>query len=101
MKNLIILLLCLFSLNIFSASIDGTVCKVIDGDTFVLKNGNDKFKVRMADIDAPETNQMYGKEAKEYLIHLIDQKQVHIVFHKIDVYGRIVGEVHHYIIFVN
>ena len=94
MKRLIVLLffICFVS---YSAEISGYVYKVIDGDTFILKDGEDKFKVRMADIDAPELSQEFGEQARNYLADLINGKKVNVEFHQIDMYGRIVGTVYY------
>ncbi len=59
------------------------VTKVIDGDTFWVNNGSEKFKVRFIGIDAPETRNSrgklkgpYAKEAKEYVQKLTENKWV-------------------------
>ncbi|NPE46372.1 nuclease [Sphingobacterium sp. arapr2] len=59
------------------------VTKVIDGDTFWVNNGSEKFKVRFIGIDAPETRNSrgklkgpYAKEAKEYVKKLTENKWV-------------------------
>ena len=59
------------------------VTKVIDGDTFWVNNGSEKFKVRFIGIDAPETRNSrgklkgpYAKEAKEYVQQLTENKWV-------------------------
>jgi micrococcal nuclease len=57
----------------------GKVARVIDGDTFVLKNGQ---RIRLLGIDTPESAdprrpvQFYGLEAKQFLKKLIDNKLV-------------------------
>lgn len=108
MKKLIIFVF-LFSFILTAAEIKGTVQKVIDGDTIIIldedqelikTNNNNvkiilkgKYKVRLADIDAPETKQQFGLESKKYLEDLCLGKKVIIKFHQIDMYGRIVGTI--------
>ena len=52
------------------------------------------FKIRLADIDAPEITQKFGEQAKTHLQMLIDGKRIKVIFHKIDMYGRIVGTIY-------
>lgn len=49
-----------------------TLGRIIDGDTFIAvdSNGNE-LKIRMAGIDAPEVNQVFGKESADYLTVLL------------------------------
>ena len=69
--------------------------RVVDGDTIILNN----MRIRLQGIDAPElkqtcynieTMQSYkcGEVAKEYLISLIDKKEVSCSDEGIDKYGR-------------
>ena len=110
MKKIFIGLSAILMFMVNAAEITGTVKKVIDGDTITViqedkeevktNNKNTKiilqgtYKVRFADIDAPESKQKFGKEAKEYLSSLLKDKKILIKFHQIDMYGRIVGTVY-------
>ena len=70
--------------------------KVIDGDTIhVVTGGNVRFKVRLERIDAPESDQPYGKEATDYLAKLIKGRTVRVEWVKKDRYGRILGIVYY------
>lgn len=71
----------------------GTVTKVMDGDTLMLKAARD-VKVRLARIDAPEKSQMFGAEAKEALSSMVSGKVVRVSSLKADMYGRTVAEVY-------
>lgn len=51
----------------------GTVIKVIDGDTFIGKVGSVVKSFRTAENDAPESDQMYGKQSKEALQKLLPE----------------------------
>jgi endonuclease YncB( thermonuclease family) len=68
------------------------VQRVIDGDTFVT-NG---IHYRIAEIDAPEKDQTYGKESKQYLTYLIARKTVRIIPLTTDSYGRQIVKVYYY-----
>lgn len=72
--------------------ITGKVTKVSDGDTiWVTPAGGMKVKVRLDRIDAPESDQPYGKESAKALKDLIFGKEVRIDYAKKDQYGRILG----------
>ena len=71
-------------------AITSKVARVIDGDTVVLATG---AKVRLADIDAPESNQPHGKVATTALSDMILGKTVTVTFSKKDRYRRIIGTI--------
>lgn len=74
--------------------IDGRVVAVADGDTLtVLASRNEQVKVRLAEIDAPEKAQPFGKRSKQSLSELAYGKDVRIHVNTKDRYGRIVGRV--------
>lgn len=60
------------------------VDRIIDGDTFQ-SNG---MTYRIAEIDAPEINQLYGVQSKKYLTSLIGFKFVSMTPLTTDKYGR-------------
>lgn len=66
------------------------VVEVIDGDTFVLLNGE---RVRMIGINAPEKSDIFGSEATTYLSRLILNKEISLLSDNIgkerDRYGRL------------
>ena len=70
----------------------GRCTMVSDGDMIhVVTDGNEKFKVRLDRIDAPEKDQPYGKESTAYLTSLIRGKTVRVEWQKKDQYGRVLG----------
>lgn len=72
------------------------VVKITDGDTLTATDGNIRFKVRLAGMDAPESRQPYGKAARYALKErLLDQTvQIQSVGSGIDMYGRVLGKVY-------
>lgn len=72
------------------------VDRVVDGDTFVAKQGNKNIKVRLIGVDTPETVkpntpvQPYGKEASNYSKKTLTNKDVYLEYdkEKNDRYGR-------------
>lgn len=72
----------------------GRVIRVADGDTItVLDAENRQHRVRLATIDAPESEQDFGQRARQNLNDLVYGKEVEIKSSKRDQYGRIVGKV--------
>lgn len=72
-----------------------TVTRVIDGDTFVVKDkfGNNQT-IRLFGVDTPEKKQPFGMTAKEYTSNLIDKKQVYIDAIDLGKYNRVVAIVY-------
>jgi endonuclease YncB( thermonuclease family) len=72
-------------------------CKVVgvhDGDTLTcLTAQNKQIKVRLAEIDTPETAQPFGNKAKTTLSSLVFGKQVSLDTQATDRYGRTVAKV--------
>lgn len=68
----------------------GQVVWVNDGDTLMVRLANRrKWRVRLADIDAPEKNQPYGEVAKKSLIGMVQRQDVRLECRKkTDQYGR-------------
>lgn len=81
----------------------GDVAEVIDGDTFDVKvthyskqnqrEYNNKERVRIASIDAPELPSPLGYTAKQKLERRIGGKHVRLGIQSRDTYGRLVCDV--------
>jgi len=65
-----------------------TVVGISDGDTFTALVNNETFRVRLAEIDAPETKQAFGNRAKQALSALIFGKSVQLKVRGRDRNGR-------------
>ncbi len=88
-----LLLLLLFSIGIVHAEeFDAKVIAVMDGDTVLVLRDGRKIKVRLVNIDAPESDQEFGKESRDALVNMVLKKQVHINSQAIDSYGRMIAE---------
>lgn len=78
--------------------IEGVVVHVADGDTLTVRTGTfgnfKKEKVRLYGIDAPEMNQRYGSESKEWLMARVMGQPVTVEKENEDQYGRLVGRVY-------
>ena len=68
---------------------DGKFVSVVDGDTIsFLTQGGEKWRVRLADIDAPELDQPWGQAAKTALEIWTEGKSGSIEIVDTDRYGR-------------
>jgi endonuclease YncB( thermonuclease family) len=86
------LLVLLFASSAFGGEISGKVIGIADGDTFtLLTTDKQQIKIRLAEIDAPESSQPYGNKSKQALSDLIFGKDVRVVVQTTDRYGRTVG----------
>jgi len=91
---LVLALLLLPVAALASSSIYGKVVKVADGDTLtILVDDRSQEKIRLAQIDAPERSQDFGRKAQQYLIDMAIHQTVRVDFEGRDRYGRIIGEV--------
>ena len=97
-KFFALLAACLMHCAVASANEErfAKVIAVLDGDTVLLKRDNPKtgrlfYKLRLADIDAPEKDQDYGEHAKKALAQLVLQQHVRVVTVATDSYGRDIG----------
>ena len=88
LKNIIALLV--ISLPLYSKA---QVSRVIDGDTFEAIYNGQKYKCRILNIDAPESKQAFGAEAKNKLQELLIGNAVIIESVKKDRYKRILVNV--------
>ncbi len=92
---LLTLLLVALAPRVMAAEIVGRVVGIADGDTLtVLDAAQQQTRVRLAEIDAPESRQPYGSRAKKVLSDLVFGKSVRVVVQEIDRYGRTVGRIY-------
>jgi endonuclease YncB( thermonuclease family) len=77
----------------FSVDFDGQIIRVADGDTLTILSGQEKIKVRLAEIDAPEKAQPFGQQSKQSLSDLCLDKPARIEDKGRDRYGRTIGRV--------
>ena len=60
----------------YSQKYNGTIIRVIDGDTYVFLTKTGSFTVRMLGIDAPERDQPFSRESSEFLSKYISNEAV-------------------------
>jgi endonuclease YncB( thermonuclease family) len=78
-----------------AAELAGRVVGIADGDTLtLLYDGHQQVRVRLAEIDSPESRQPYGDRTRQELSDLVFGKVVTMTVQDIDRYGRTVGRVY-------
>jgi endonuclease YncB( thermonuclease family) len=88
------LFLSCFTVPAFAESIIGKVVSVHDGDTItVLDKNYNQIKVRLAEIDAPELSQPFGKKSKLMLSNIVFGKFIELNSTEKDNYGRVIGTI--------
>jgi endonuclease YncB( thermonuclease family) len=90
MKALLALWCCL-ALGAQAETFSARVIVVMDGDTVMVLREGEKIRIRLADIDAPEKDQPFGKQSRDSLLEMVGKKQVQIDSRAVDQYGRTVG----------
>lgn len=94
MKRLMLMSL-LFPAILFSQT-SGKVIKVSDGDTItVLLKGNTQKKLRLAEVDCPESGQAFGKNAKQFTSSQVFGKTVKFKETSTDRYGRSIAKIYY------
>lgn len=77
-----------------SEVLEGKVVGVHDGDTVnLLISGNKQVKIRLAQIDAPESDQAFGQKSRQTLASMVFNKNVKVEKETVDKYGRTVGTI--------
>jgi micrococcal nuclease len=83
-----------YPLSAFSTDtvVEAKVVSVHDGDTVtVLDTERVSYKIRLAEIDAPESGQPYGQKSKQVLSELVFNQRVKVTSPSKDRYGRLIG----------
>ena len=68
--------------------------QVVDGDTIRAEAKGKEIKIRLVEIDAPEMNQPFGVQSKNFLNRLLYKKDVILISQGEDRYGRTLGEIY-------
>ena len=89
LQQFLCLILLLLAPALQARTTDCRVVGISDGDTFTCLTANRKtIKVRLAEIDAPEHNQPFGKKSRQRLASLIHQRHVKLAVTGEDRYHR-------------
>ncbi len=85
--------LCFYATVLKADELTGLVTRVMDGDTVEVQVESKQIKVRLSGIDAPETDQPYGRRSKDSLEQQILGERVTVLYAKSDRYGRVLGKI--------
>ncbi len=92
MKHWLVLAGILFIGTDQAATLDCKVIHVADGDTVTCLLANkQKERIRLADIDAPESKQAFGNQSKQLLAKMVHGQQIAVKTSGKDQYGRLIG----------
>lgn len=88
-----------------AAAVAGVIFAVIDGDTVLFKPDHYEsrafLKIRLADIDAPETDQPHGPAATHALAALVLHRRAEVETVATDAYGRKIAHIRVGLVWVN
>ena len=87
----IFLLALSFAVGFLSAYTPLENIRVVDGDTIRAETKGKEIKIRLVEIDAPEMNQPFGAQSKNFLNRLLYEKDVTLISQGKDRYGRVLG----------
>ena len=90
MRAAAVFCLAFFTTAVPAAAFPARVVSCHDGDTCRVETGQGVFKVRLAEIDAPEIDQPYGTEARDMLCKMICGRGVDVEPRGTS-YDRVVG----------
>lgn len=79
--------------SLLAATMSAEVIEVLDGDTILVREGENEHKVRLLGIDAPETKQSFGAESQRALAERIAGQHIVVDYQSRDKQKRILGKV--------
>lgn len=90
------LLLCLLFLahGLAAGELLGRVVSIQDGDTLTVLVSRKQIKVRLTEIDAPESKQSFGTRSRQSLGDMCAGKDARVLEQGKDRYGRTLGRVY-------
>ncbi|NHQ86825.1 nuclease [Iodobacter sp. HSC-16F04] len=94
LKIMLLMFVLLKSAYAQTSEIQAKVYGVMDGDTIsVVTLDKKQIKIRLSQIDAPESKQPQGQKSKQSLSDLVYGKTVTIKTESVDKYGRTIGTI--------
>jgi micrococcal nuclease len=92
-KLIVLILTILLPVASWATEWIGTVVGISDGDTLTVLNADKKqVKIRLTEIDAPESKQSFGTQSKQSLSDLCFKRTVIVTDNGTDKYKRTLGK---------
>lgn len=88
-----LLLLLLLCTPVLAQTFTARVIRVIDGDTLAVISGNTETRVRLAECDAPESTQPFGRNAAQFTSSIALDHTVTVYVQDKDRYGRSIAHI--------
>lgn len=83
-----------FSGHSLAGEVSGFASGVSDGDTFYMVIDGKSTRLRLAEVDAPEKKQPFGRRAEQSLRALLGERPITVTWDKVDRYGRPIVQVY-------
>jgi endonuclease YncB( thermonuclease family) len=71
----------------------GEVVRVVDGDSLMVEFHGQQVRVRLKEIDAPESKQLFSKASRESLTQICAKKTARVSWTQVDRNGHTLGRV--------
>lgn len=92
-RLLILIACCWTSIASAAGDLNGVVVGISDGDTLTILVERKPVKVRLAEIDAPESKQPFGNRSRQSLAAICHRKSAQVTWQSHDRYSRVIGQV--------
>jgi endonuclease YncB( thermonuclease family) len=83
----------LLACSAHAETFEGKVIRVVDGDSLIVELTQERIRVRLKEIDAPELKQPFGKHSQQSLTALCANKVARVMWTEKDRNGRTLGRV--------
>ena len=79
--------------EVAAETLEGKVIRISDGDTITLLVDHRQVRIRLVEIDAPESAQPFGRRSRDSLAELCAGRFARVIWSEMDRYGRTLGRV--------
>lgn len=83
-----------FSGHSLAGEASGFASGISDGDTFYMVIDGKSTRLRLAEVDAPEKKQSFGRRSEQSLRALLGERPITVTWDKVDRYGRPIVQVY-------
>lgn len=83
----------LLACSAHAGTFEAEVIRVVDGDSLIVESKQQRVRVRLKEIDAPELKQAFGKHSQQSLSALCANRAARVLWNEKDRNGRTLGRV--------